>query len=352
VSRAGPAYGTHESDTALTATVTTDDDIRQMRAALRGVLGTSDPDAVPTPDPEWRAGWPMLAELGLTAFCVPEEKEGYGMQSAVAAGAAQELGAALHGSPFAALTAAGHALAGSDRPEAGEVLAAVVAGETVCAFGVLDATAGRAWIVDGVPGAEALVLVDPTTADATLLVGSSAWAVEVPADPFDVSRASAAVTVDVSQGVALGAAPVALDLYRLLLAADAVGCVQRMHDRTVTYAGQRIAFGKPIGGFQAVQHRLADHAVRARGMALVVAEAAAVLDAGSDDATRQVAIAAVSVHGNSVRILHDLLQLTGGIGFTWEYGLHFYERRAHQDARLAGGSRAAVRSLVEIEGWS
>jgi alkylation response protein AidB-like acyl-CoA dehydrogenase len=128
--------------------------------------------------------------------------------------------------------------------------------------------------------------------------------------------------------------------------------VQRMIDRTVTYAGQRIAFGKPIGGFQAVQHRLADHAVRARGMALVVAEAAALLDAGSDDATRQVAIAAVSVHGNSVRILHDLLQLTGGIGFTWEYGLHYYERRAHHDARLGGGARAAVRSLVEIEGWS
>jgi len=332
--------------------VTTDDDIRQLRAALRGVLGTADPDAVPTPDPGWRAGWPMLAELGLTAFCVPEEKDGYGLQSAVAAGAAQELGAALHGSPFAGLTAAGHALAAADRTEADALLARVVGGEVVCAFGLLDAAAGRAWIVDGVPGAEALVMVDPATGDATLHADSSAWAAEVPADPFDVSRSSAAVTVDPSQGLALGAAPVALDLYRLLLAADAVGGVQRMIDRTVTYAGQRIAFGKPIGGFQAVQHRLADHAVRARGMALVVSEAAALLDAGSDDATRQVAIAAVSVHGNSVRILHDLLQLTGGIGFTWEYGLHFYERRAHHDARLAGGARAAVRSLVEIEGWS
>ena len=66
--------------------MTTDDDIRQLRAALRGVLGTADPDAVPTPDPEWRHGWPALAELGLTAFCVPEAKDGYGMQSAVAAG--------------------------------------------------------------------------------------------------------------------------------------------------------------------------------------------------------------------------------------------------------------------------
>jgi alkylation response protein AidB-like acyl-CoA dehydrogenase len=315
------------------------------------VLGTADPDAVPAPDPEWRAGWPTLAELGLTAFCVPEAKGGFGLQSCVAAGAAQELGAALHGSPFAGLTAAAHALAAADGAEADEVLAGVVAGEIVCAFGVFDAASGRAWIVDGVPGADALVLVDPATGVATLSADSSAWAVDVTADPFDVSRASA-VIVDVSRGSALGATPEAVDLYRLLLAADAVGGVQRMIDRTVTYASQRVAFGKPIGGFQAVQHRLADHAVRARGMALVVAEAAALLDAGSPRAARQVALAGVSVHSGAVPILHDLVQLTGGIGFTWEYGLHFYERRAHHDARLAGGSRSAVRSLVEIEGWS
>ena len=62
-------------------------------------------------------------------------------------------------------------------------------------------------------------------------------------------------------------------------------------------------------------------------------------------------MASVSVTANASRILHDLLQLTGGIGFTWEYGSHFHERRAHHDARLAGGPRAAVRSLVELEGW-
>jgi alkylation response protein AidB-like acyl-CoA dehydrogenase len=343
--------GTHESDTALTATATTDDDIRQLRAALRGALGTAKDDAVPAPDPRWRAGWPALAELGVTAFCVPEDKGGFGLQSAVAVGAAQELGAALHGSPFAGLTAAAHVLAGAGRAEADDVLARVVEGATVCAFGLLDPTGERAWVVDGAPESDVMVLCDPTTGASTLLTDPSAWTIEVPVESFDVSRTSGAVT-DVGAGVGLGAAPVAVDLYRLLLAADAAGCVQRMLYRTVAYAGQRMAFGRPIGGFQAVQHRLADHAVRARGMALVVAEAAALIDAGSDQASRQAALAAVSVHGNAVRILHDLVQLTGGLGFTWEYGLHFYERRAHQDARLAGGARAAVRSVVEIEGWS
>ena len=309
-------------------------------------------DDLPTLDPQWRAGWPALAELGLTAFCVPEGRGGFGLQSAVAVGAAEELGAALHGGPYAGLTASAHALARAGTAEADEVLAGVLSGRTVCAFGVLDPSARRAWLVDGAPGADALVLVDATTAASSLLTDRADWTVHEPAEPFDVSRAGGSVVVDPERGVPLGPAPVALDLHRLLLAADAVGCVQRMHARTVAYAGQRIAFGRPIGGFQAVQHRLADHAVAARAMALVVAEAAALVDAGSDRATRQVALAAVNVHGNALGVLHDLLQLTGGIGFTWEYGLHFYERRVHHDARLSGGRRAAVRSLAGLEGWS
>jgi alkylation response protein AidB-like acyl-CoA dehydrogenase len=341
----------HGADTALTAATTTDDDIRQLRAALRGALGVSTDD-LPTVDPQWRAGWPVLAELALPAFCVPEDRGGFGLQSAVAVGAAEELGAALHGGPYAGLTASAHALARAGRADADEVLAGVLSGQVVCGFGVVDPSGRRAWLVDGAPDADALVLVDPTTTASSLLTERADWTVEEAADPFDVSRAGGTVVVDPGRGVPLGPDPVALDLQRLLLAADAVGCVQRMHERTVTYAGQRIAFGRPIGGFQAVQHRLADHAVAVRAMALVVAEAAALLDAGSDRAARQVALAAVHVHGNAVGILHDLLQLTGGIGFTWEYGLHFYERRAHHDARLSGGRRAAVRSLAGLEGWA
>ena len=62
--------------------------------------------------------------------------------------------------------------------------------------------------------------------------------------------------------------PTARDLFGLLLAADALGGTERVLDRTVAYAKDRQAFGRAIGGFQAVQHRLADHAVRVRGMSL------------------------------------------------------------------------------------
>ena len=99
------------------------------------------------------------------------------------------------------------------------------------------------------------------------------------------------------------------------------------------------AFGRPIGGFQAVQHRLVDHTVRVRGMQLVVTEAARALTAADSDAPRAVTLAELAVSAGAVHVLHDLLQLTGAIGFTWEYGLHRYERRAHHDARLVGNPR-------------
>jgi alkylation response protein AidB-like acyl-CoA dehydrogenase len=337
---------------ALTAIATTDDDIRQLRSAVRGMLGIADPDAVPAPDPAWRAGWPALVELGATGFCVPEEKGGFGLEVRAAAATATELGAALHGSPYAALTASAHALAAAGVEAADEVLAGVLTGASVCGYAVLDPAGTSAWVVDGAPEVDALVLVGPGTGGLTLLADPSTWSVELEQEPFDVSRTSGRVVVDPGAGVVLPADPVAADLHRLLLAADAVGGMQKVLDRTVAHAGQRVAFGKPIGGFQAVHHRLADHAVRARGMALLVAEAAALLAEGSDAASRYVAMASVSVTANAPRILHDLLQLTGGIGFTWEYGSHFHERRVHQDARLGGGPRGAVGSLVEIEGWT
>jgi hypothetical protein len=288
----------------------------------------------------------------VAAFCVPEERGGFGLQVEAAAAAAGELGAALHGSPYAALTASAHALAlgAAGDPVVGEVLAGVVAGELLCTFGVVDA-AGVARGVDGAPEADALVVAEPGAGGLLLFADRSGWAVDAARPGFDTSRTCGDVTVDLAAGRRLDGGGVARELYRLLLAADALGGIQRMLGRTVSYAGQRVAFGKPIGAFQAVQHRLVDHAVRARGMALLVAEAARLLAAGAGEARRAVALAEVSVSSNAAPILYDLVQLTGGIGFTWEYGLHHFVRRAHQDARLAGNPRSAERTVAELDGW-
>jgi alkylation response protein AidB-like acyl-CoA dehydrogenase len=294
----------------------------------------------------------------VTGFCVPEEQGGFGLRVDAAAAAAAELGAALHGSPYAGLVASAHALACAEDPAAAELVAGIVSGDRLCSLGILENAcaaepgADVARVVDGAPCADALLLLRPGEDRLVLLTDPRAWTVTAPSAPFDVSRACGDVVVDARTGRRIPGAAAARDLHGLLLAADALGCVQRVLDRTVAYAGQRQAFGRPVGGFQAVQHRLVDHAIRARGMALVVAEAARLLAEGSPDGHRLVALAELSVSSGAAAIVHDLLQLTGAIGFTWEYGLHFFERRVHQDARLAANPRAAARRLATIEGWA
>jgi alkylation response protein AidB-like acyl-CoA dehydrogenase len=320
---------------------------------VRGALAATKAGEGASVDPDWRAWWPALADLGLTAFCVPEDHGGFGLRADVAVAAAAELGAALHGAPFAGLTASAHVLAvNGDDPVAAEVLTGVLTGERICALGLLTTSGDAARMVDGAADADALVLLDSSAGSALVLTDPAQWNADTALQSFDVSRTCAAIRVLQGAGHHLPRVGSAAQLYRLLLNADAVGGVQSMLDRTVAFTKQRTAFGRPIGGFQAVQHRLVDHALRARGMALLVEEAARLLRDGSPDAGRHVAMAEVSVSSHASHILHDLLQLTGAIGFTWEYGLHSFERRVHQDARLAANPRAAVRSLAAFEGWA
>jgi alkylation response protein AidB-like acyl-CoA dehydrogenase len=335
---------------ALTASQTSQE-LLDLSHALRGALGTLKDDAAPVPSADWRDGWAQLADIGIAGFCAPEAIGGFGLRVDAATVAATELGSALHGSPYAGLMASCHALAASNDTEAVHLAADIVSGARIATFGRLDATGSRAYGVDGASTADALVLVAPN-GEFVLVVDRAAWAVAPGRKAFDVSRAIDDVTVDIGGARRLPADPLALALGGLLLAADAAGNVRHAVDRTVAYARERQAFGKAIGGFQAVQHRLVEHAVRAGGMALVVSEAARLLGAGDDDALRMVAMAEVAVSSSSTHIVHDLLQLTGGIGFTWEYGLHLHERRVHEDARLAANPRAATRALAEREGWT
>ena len=319
---------------------------------MRGILGSDKDEFDPSPSTAWTDGWPTLVELGIPALCVPEELGGFGQRADAAVIAAQELGAALHASPFAGITTSAHALARSGNDSALALTNDIVTGTRTCAFGYLASNGTSSHGIDGASDADALLLLDRHSNALLLFTEPSTWTVVAAPHRFDITRACDDVTVDVSQAQRLGPAPSAVALHGLLLAADALAGVERMVERTVEYAGQRQAFGRPIGGYQAVQHRLVDHTVRARGMKLLVGEAARLIVADSDEAARHVAMAQVSVSSCAVHILHDLLQLTGGIGFTWEYGLHLYERRAHQDARLSRSPRAAVSALAQIEGWT
>ena len=168
---------------------------------------------------------------------------------------------------------------------------------------------------------------------------------------FDVSRHCADVTVDPARGVRIPA-----DADRTPTCSGCCsrptpsGGTERVLDRTVAYAKDRQAFGRAIGGFQAVQHRLADHAVRVRGMSLLVREAAPATRRRRRRTPTDASLLAEAERAAAAagHILHDLLQLTGAIGFTWEYGLHFFERRVHHDARLAANPRRARHDLTRF----
>jgi hypothetical protein len=267
--------------------------------------------------------------------------------------AASVLGAALHGAPFPGIVTGASVLARADTPATAALLEDVLIGTQVCGFAPYDERSGIAHAAAGADSTDALVLFDPRTGASVLAPGPDSWTcVESSQGDFDPTRSVTSVLVSPTDCVPLGRPNLdPLPLYRLLLAADALGGLDRSLDRAVAYSGQRQAFGKVIGGFQAVQHRLVDHAVRVRGMWLVLIKAAQALTQGAK-AGRSVLVAEAAVSGHAVRILHDLVQLTGGIGFSWEYGLHLFERRAQADALLAANPRRSLADLADIEGWA
>lgn len=150
-------------------------------------------------------------------------------------------------------------------------------------------------------------------------------------------------------GRVLGRVP---DLACTALAAEQVGAAERCLELTVAYAKDRVQFGRPIGSFQAVKHRLADAYVlveSARSAALAAAFAAA---EGSPETTRLAAVAKSACTEAFSAVASEMIQLHGGIGITWEHGARHYFKRAHGSGRLFGppawhrGRPAAERTRV------
>jgi len=349
---------------------TTRDDLLAMAATLRKVLGAGVQGAAQgaVPDPGWRARWLVLAELGLAGFCASQDHGGFGAEMPAALVAARELGAALDGSPYPAMVAASYALTRWLAPEHGEEIAdAVISGAHVPTLAYLDSAAmvaghpgglqvtGRAHVV-AAPAAADSFLVLPSDGDALLFIRPDETCTVTRGRELDVTREVGEVAFGGTPAVPLAVPPggrrLVERLHGLLLAGDTLGGASQMLDRTVGYAARRTAFGKPVGGQQAVQHRLVDHTIRLRGMSLLADEAAGKLAGGAEGAGRAAALAEASVAAGALALLHDLVQLTGAIGFTWEYGLHLYERRAHVNARLGRCPRRARRLLAEHEGWA
>ena len=128
----------------------------------------------------------------------------------------------------------------------------------------------------------------------------------------------------------------ALDLARVALAAEAVGVAEAVLELTTAYVKDRVQFGRPVGSFQAVKHRLADMMVEVEAARSASWYAACVADERSDELPEAASIAKSACSDAAFSCAANAIQLHGGIGFTWEHDAHFYFKRARAISTLLG----------------
>ncbi|GAA1637886.1 acyl-CoA dehydrogenase family protein [Actinoplanes couchii] len=267
----------------------------------------------------------LCKEIGVAGLTVPEEYGGSGATFAEAAVVLAELGAVLNPVPAIGSLLVAHALLGAGPRTRTEMLPPLCAGDRVVAL-AWNGTAR----VDGdrITGTFSDVL-DVAEADA-LLVATGGELLEVsPArlesqHTLDLSRPLTIVHLDDAPIVwrdASHTVPGLRDLACSALAAEQVGTAERALQLTVEYVKVRHQFGRPIGSFQVLQHRLADLYVR-------VQAARSALD--------DPAVARVWCSETLRAVAAEMTQMHGGIAITWEHDAHRYLRRAWASADLFG----------------
>jgi len=364
-----------ELDPALMAPVAEREELRQV---VRGLLDKdADHEAVraaaDTPAGYSAGLWRRLnAELEIGRLAVAEERGGHGYGFADLGVVLEECGAALLPEPVLASAVLGcQALASADDPDAvAELLSGALAGElvVVTSTGGDELTAehspGGGWTVSGVrsrvlQGAAAdVVVLDASTAAGPMLFAVRTADLETVArTTVDLTRRQADLRLAGAPARALVGPERCADVVaRLGLIADAAvaaehsGMVGELLDQVVAYVAQREQFGRAIGSFQAIKHRLADVLVDRERARSASRYAMAALDEGGADAALAVAVAAAVAADAVVRTAHEAVQLHGGIGFTWEHRAHYYLRRALGDEGLFGASRTQRSRIADLVG--
>ncbi|MEY9966107.1 alkylation response protein AidB-like acyl-CoA dehydrogenase [Streptacidiphilus sp. MAP12-16] len=316
----------------------------------------------------WRA---LGAELGVTGLAVPEKSGGAGASWRETAVVLEELGRAVAPVPFfgSAVLATAALLAADETV----LLPQVASGARVAALAVRFATApGAAFpadveVRDGLLYGRVRLVADARTADVLLvpaLAGGrpALLAVEeftaTPVTSLDMTRPLADLAFAGAPGrlvaegdEAVGALDAALTTGAALLASEQLGVAEWALETTVAYVKERHQFGRPVGSFQAVKHRLADLWVSVAQLRAVARYAADAVAGGSPDAKVAAALAQAFASQVTVAATEDAVQLHGGIGFTWEHPAHLYLKRA-KSASIALGTadrhRAALAGLVDL----
>jgi alkylation response protein AidB-like acyl-CoA dehydrogenase len=348
-----------------------DEDAEELRSSVRDMLA----DVAPWQDVLGRAeshafgedAWRLLTkDLGCTVLAVPDGLGGQDATWREVAVVAEEIGRAVTDVPFVAASVGTAVLLAAGADDLLRELAS--SGEVaVVATSWADPGLGRGTVrrdSDGFSGTVPLVsgaarsrlllafvedeLVAIRTEDASL---TEVVSLDMTNPLVDVVLDRVAGTV-VASGTGVAAArEKGRQVAATLLAAELLGIAEQSFADTISYVQERRQFGRQIGSYQAVKHRLADGWARLIQGRAVVKYAVECAAADSDDLPVASTSAFLVASSLAVLAAEEMIQLHGGIGFTWEHPAHLYLKRARADALAGGGSswhRARLAELVDL----
>ena len=351
-----------------------------LRDTIRGLLGRhSDIEQVRVAAASDRGHSPRLwrtlvEDMSVTTMAVPEHRGGLGYGMVELAIVLEECGRALVCEPvYSSAVLGAHALLSTDSPENDELVSGVLDGHLLATVSALNTTTDHlhadstptGWSLHG----EATHLVGGGTADIIVVsaqcpdgrrifaVPPKAATVRTERRVLDPTRRQADVAFDHCPAIALTqvdtteeTASRLRDLATLALACENTGIVDRLLEMTVEYVQTRHQFGRPIGSFQAVKHRLADLLVALERARSASRYAAAAYAEEPGTASLAVAVAGAVCTDAVVQAAAEAVQLHGGVGFTWEHPAHSYFRRAMGNEAIQGDSRAHRARIATLIG--
>ncbi len=363
--------------------MTEEQDLATLRASARSFLADHSSSLQVRAAMEDERGWDpgvwrrIGSELGWPAVIVPEEYGGLGLGYRELTVLMEEMGAALLCAPFfsSVCLAANVLIAGGSGEQKEQYLPAIAGGEIVATLAHTEANGrwdsagittvarreGGDYVLDGtktfvVDGHAADLLIVAARREGSrgpdgvslFVVGADSAGLDRRLLPtMDQTRKLAEVEL---RGVRLpatalmgregGAWPAlerTLALATIALAAEQVGGAQRCLDAAVEYAKQRVQFGRPIGSFQAIKHKCADMLLLVESARSAAYWAGAVAAVDGEDLALAASLAKAYCSEAYFRCAADSLQIHGGVGFTWEYDVHLYFKRAQSSEMLLGG---------------
>lgn len=291
-----------------------------------------------------------LAAMDWTGLLVAEDIGGAGWRPVETCVVAEELGRANDRSTWLGTTVAAAALASAPDDVREQLLP-----------GLLDGTMSAGVAVPDIADSARIVRGDEI--DIVLILGHNGIHLLRDLEParlapdgdlLDVTRTVWRIDLADAPSTLIGPPERATELMavaRLLVSADSVGAVSMTLERLTAYLRERVAFGVPIASFQAIQHRLVELLVFEVKARAVVMKAARAIAAADHRAGALTAAAHAFVAAKAAAAVDECMQLSGGIGFTWEYPLHHELRRVFTNGHLMGTARSSRALLAEVSGW-